>query len=438
MKGRLVIFLCAVLLAIAGVLHFKPASGSASPIVTLDGGAGSSGLVYITLPHFQTSRANTGVAVHEIVNMRLLDAARDVGFSFVRTDLFWDAVQKDGKFDFGDFDALVSALAARGMGALFILEGSHSIYSPGHPPQTELELAAFYRYVYRTVAHYRNANVRFEVWNEQDAKDFWGAEPSPSAYRNVLKTAVTAAKAANPEVQIASGGVQQIDRDFILSVGDIVGVTQRGPDAVGVHPYRQDYPETAFKDYRLLREDLARYRAVPDIWATEWSYPTYEYAYVSDIHDGHSPKARELQAKYVVRLFLVNWISQIGLTSYYDMRDDGSDPFDREHNFGLMDHDYGELPVYVATKHLFAFTSDVTRAQYFIDESNRYVVLKLSAPGVTRYVIWCYGDGNNIRLDTSHFPKSAIFSDMYGNKRPGSGVQSIPESMGPVFVSVRT
>ena len=195
MKGRLVILLCAVLLASAGVLAFKPASGSGSPIVTLDGGAGSSGLAYITLPHFQTSRANTGVTVHEIADMRLLDAARDVGFSFVRTDLFWEAVQKDGNFDFGDFDALVNALAARGMGALFILEGSHSIYSPGHPPQTELELAAFYRYVYRTVAHYRNANVRFEIWNEQDAKDFWGAEPSPSAYRNVLKTAVAAAKA---------------------------------------------------------------------------------------------------------------------------------------------------------------------------------------------------------------------------------------------------
>jgi polysaccharide biosynthesis protein PslG len=438
MKRRLVIVLCAaLLLTTAGVMALKPASGSGSPIVTLDGTASSAGPAYVELPRFQASRADTGVAVHDLADMRLLDAARDVGFSFARTDFDWDTVQKDGHFDFTDFDAFVNALAARGMGALFILEGSHSIYSPGHPPQSPEELAAFYKYVYQSVDHYRNANVRFEVWNEQDAKEFWGAEPSPAAYRNVLKTAVAAAKAANPNVQIASGGVQQIDRDFILSVGDI-GVTQRAPDAISVHPYRQDYPETAFEDYRLLRAALASYRVPPEIWVTEWSYPTYEYAYVSDIQDGHSPKARELQAKYVTRLFLVNWISHIGLTSYYDMRNDGSDPFEREQNFGLIDYEYRELPVYLATKHLFAFTSNITRAQSFIDTSNRYVVLKLSAPGVTRYIVWCYGEGNNIRLDTSHLPKGAIFTDMYGNRRPDYGMQSIPESLGPVFISVQS
>jgi polysaccharide biosynthesis protein PslG len=438
MKRWLLIIGCVALLTTAGVMALKPASGSGSPIVTLDAGANSSSaLAYVELPSFQASRANTGVAVHEIADMRVLDAARDVGFSFIRTDFDWDTVQKDGQFDFSEFDALVSALAARGMGALFIIEGSHSIYSPGHPPQSPEELAAFYKYVYQSVAHYRNANVRFEVWNEEDAKEFWGAEPSPTAYRNVLKTAVAAAKAANPDVQIASGGVQQIDRDFILSVGDI-GVTQRAPDAISVHPYRQDYPETAFEDYRLLRAALASYRVPPVIWATEWSYPTYEYAYVSDIQDGHSPRARELQAKYVTRLFLVNWIAHIGLTSYYDMRNDGSDPFEREQNFGLIDYEYRELPVYVATKHLLAFTSNITRAQSFIDTLNHYVVLKLSAPGVTRYIVWCYGEGNNVRLDTSHLPKGAIFTDMYGNRRPDYGMQSIPESLGPVFISVQS
>jgi polysaccharide biosynthesis protein PslG len=425
-----------IAVALVGALLVHALPALAVSTVSLDGMRDSSEQAYTALPSFAVSRANTGVAIHDIDNTQLLDAAADIGFSFVRADLFWEAVQGADGWHFSTFDSLLAHLSQRGMGALFILGYKHNLYSPNQPPTTPAQLAAFHQYVYQSALHYKNAPVKFEVWNEEDDKTYWLADPSPSAYRRLLSTAVSAAKQANPKVVIGTGGVQQINRTFIRAVGDISSTGQPGPDAVSVHPYRQEYPETVFDDYAALRADLSTYRKVPQVWATEWSYPTYGYKYVSAIDDGHSPKARALQARYVVRRFLTDWISQIGLSSYYDIRNDGANPRSMEDNFGLLDSDNTKLPVYNATKHLFSFTANTTGARYFIDTKNNYVILKLTTANATKYVVWCFGDGNTLNLDTSGLPKNATVTDMYGTVLTTFGGLSVPEEAGPVFISV--
>ncbi len=424
-------------IAVAGVvaacITMLPAS--ATPDVALDGSPVSLERAYVALPSFAASRANTGVAIHQIGDTQLLDAVKDVGFSFVRTDLFWEAVQAPDGWHFGEFDGLVNNLKARGLGALFILGYKHYAYSPDQPPTSAPQLAAFQTYAYQAAYRYRNAPVRFEVWNEEDHKDYWLATPSATAYRALLQTAVKAARAANPNVVIATGGVQQVDRDFIRAVGDI-SATQSGPDAVSVHPYRQQEPETVLGDYRALREDLSTYARRPQVWATEWSYPSVGYHYVADIGNGHASEARARQANYAVRLLLMNWIAQVGLTSYYDMRNDGNDPKEMEHNFGLLDAQNGKLPAYRAVKHLFAFTADAKNARYFIDEKEQYIVLKLDDAQATKYVVWCYGAGNVVNLDVSRLPAGARVTDLYGVARGGQKVLAVTEAQGPVFVTV--
>nr|WP_244197628.1 cellulase family glycosylhydrolase [Caballeronia ptereochthonis] len=412
-------------------------AASPAPTITLDGAPGSAEKPYVAAPGFAASRANTGVAIHEINDTRLLDAVKDVGFSFVRTDLFWEAVQAPDGWHFGAFDGLVSNLSARGLGALFILGYKHYMFNPDRPPTSAPQLAAFRTYVYQAAFRYRSAPVRFEVWNEQDHKDYWLAEPSPRAYRALLESAVSAARSANPDVTIATGGVQQVDRDFIRAVGDMSATKSRtGPDAVSVHPYRQQYPETVLDDYGALREDLSTYAKRPQVWATEWSYPSFGYEYVADIANGHSPEARARQAKYAVRLLLMNWIAQVGLTSYYDMRNDGTNPREMEHNFGLLDADNAKLPAYHAVKHLFGFTTGAKHARYFIDENEKYAVLKFEAGRATKYVVWCYGAGNVMNLDVSRLPARAVVTDLYGRQRSERGTLAVTEALGPVFITV--
>nr|WP_284503346.1 glycosyl hydrolase family 5 [Caballeronia sp. AZ10_KS36] len=393
---------------------------------------------YVALPGFESARANTGVAIHQIDDAKLLDAVKDAGFSFVRTDLFWEAVRAPDGWHFDGFDGLVNNLSARRLGALFILGYKHRMYSPDQPPTSPGQLVAFQSYVYQAVHRYRNAPVRFEVWNEEDDAKYWLAPPSPTAYRALLETAVRSAKSANPQVSIGTGGVQQINRAFIHAVGDMsadmpVGEAREGPDAVSVHPYRQEEPETVLHDYRTLRGDLSGYVKRPVVWATELSYPSVGYRYVRDINDGHSPEARARQARYAVRLLLMNWISEVKLTSYYDMRDDGNDPKEMEHNFGLLDASNKPLPAYQAVKHLFSFTSG-SRARYSINEKQHYVVLQLTDVRARRFVMWCYGEGNAIDVDFSALPGNTRITDLYGASIEQRQM-TLRETQGPVFIT---
>lgn len=429
-----------LLVALAGTMLTAPGLPRAATRIVLDAARTNADATrgYIDLPGFAASRKNTGIAVHAIDDTSLLDAVKDAGFSFVRADLFWEAVDTPHGWDFSRYDTLVAELSERGLGALFILGGIHRVHSPNRPPTTPAQLAAFRRYVFNAAQRYKGKPVRFEVWNEQDHKTYWHGEPSPVAYRNVLKLAVQAVKAADPDAIVATGGVQQVNRTFIRAVGDIASPAQPAPDAVSVHPYRQTEPETVFADYAALRRDLSSYRRPPQIWATEWSYPSYGYNYVADIGDGHSSVARARQANYAVRLLLANWISQIGLTSYYDIRDDGRDRTNIEHNFGLLDADDAPLPAYIAVRRLFAFTADAVRARYFLDPDARYVVLKLSAARATKYALWCYGDGNAISVDLSRLPAGATVTNMYGAALDAGNRRrlDVPEARGPVFITI--
>lgn len=230
-----------LLVALAGTMLTAPGLPRAATRIVLDAARTNADATrgYIDLPGFAASRKNTGIAVHAIDDTSLLDAVKDAGFSFVRADLFWEAVDTPHGWDFSRYDTLVAELSERGLGALFILGGIHRVHSPNRPPTTPAQLAAFRRYVFNAAQRYKGKPVRFEVWNEQDHKTYWHGEPSPVAYRNVLKLAVQAVKAADPDAIVATGGVQQVNRTFIRAVGDIASPAQPAPDAVSVHPYRQ-------------------------------------------------------------------------------------------------------------------------------------------------------------------------------------------------------
>ncbi|MGU7844057.1 cellulase family glycosylhydrolase [Burkholderia sp. AW33-5] len=424
------------LLGAAAILTVSNTASSNEPALVLPNTMQSSTLPFVALPRFFNTRANSGVAIHEIDDPVLLDAVRDAGFSFVRTDLFWDSVEMPQGWNFSRYDALVANLRARGLGALFILGYQHPRHAPKQPPTLPAQVDAFAEYATQSALHFRDQPVRFEVWNEQDHKDYWLAPPSPAEYRNLLQATVRAVKSANPNAVVATGGVQQVDLPFIRAVGDIGSASQPAPDAVSVHPYRQDAPETALRDYATLAQDLAMYRTVPAIWATEWSYPTYGYKYVSHTSDGHDPAARERQARYAVRRLLVDWIAQIGLTAYYDMRNDGGDPNNMEHNFGLLDANNMPLPAYVAVRHLFSFTANAHGAKLFLDPVRRFAVLRFRAEGIVKYVVWCYEKNNTLDIDLSQLPAAGTSaSDLYGAPVDISRRRlTIREEQGPVFI----
>ena len=107
-----------------------------------------------------------------------------------------------------------------------------------------------------------------------------------------------------------------------------------------MHPYRQKNPETVAEDYRSVRLLIHRYapkdKAIP-ILSGEWGYSTAWKNF-----------DEERQAKYLEREFLTNISNDIPLSIWYDWHDDGDDPKEPEHHFGIVHREYhaGREPVY--------------------------------------------------------------------------------------------
>jgi hypothetical protein len=53
-----------------------------------------------------------------------------------------------------------------------------------------------------------------------------------------------------------------------------------------------------------------------------------------------------------------------------------------------------------------------------------------------KYVLWSYDNGDALKLDASHLPRHAVVTDMYGKVLTTTDGLAIPETLGPVFVSV--
>ena len=56
----------------------------------------------------------------------------------------------------------------------------------------------------------------------------------------------------------------------------------------------------------------------------------------------------EKQGKYLPRELLANIANEVALSIWYDWHDDGTDPKEPEHHFGIVHHEYhaGRDPVY--------------------------------------------------------------------------------------------
>jgi hypothetical protein len=107
------------------------------------------------------------------------------------------------------------------------------------------------------------------------------------------------------------------------------------------------------------------------MWATELGWP---------VVDGHVTELG--QAQYVVRTYLLSRRYQTAQAVFwYDFQNDGTDPANMEHNFGLIRLDYSPKPAYVAM----AVMADILRSRPFTEA--------LIDGADTR--AWRYGTGND-------------------------------------------
>jgi polysaccharide biosynthesis protein PslG len=268
----------------------------------------------------------------------------EAGYRMVRMDFAWGGVEREpGRYDFSAYERLMSHLKQVGARPIFILDYGNRLYDQGESPHTDAARAAFARYAAAAARHFKGQGVIWEIWNEPNISQFWKPEPDASAYARLAVETARAVRVADPGAVIVAPGSSTFPWPFLETVF-AAGLLEQ-IDAVSVHPYRESAPETAGADYGRLRALIARHaspaRLSLPIISSEWGYSTAAGA-VSESR----------QAQYLARQWLANLAAGVNLSIFYDWRDDGDNPRDREHRFGTVRRNLEPKPSFLAAQKL--------------------------------------------------------------------------------------
>lgn len=382
-------------------------------------------------------RPRLGVNVHFLKDDRALDLVRDAGFSFVRMDLLWATLEKQAHYDFTPFDDLMRSLEARDLGVLWILAYGHPRHG-GKAPQSTDDVAAYARYAAAVVAHFRGHKARFEIWNEPNSKEFLA---NPRIYPELLRAALHAIRREDPAAAVSSGGVSGFDLPFLTRV--LQSGSAREASAVAVHPYRESGPETVIPDLMLLESLLRHTAGAPvAVWDTEWGYPSYGFFAKDFPGDGHSEPARQRQAVLAARECLTVWALGLPIAVWYDLRDDGPDPRNREHNFGLLNQDNSDKAAMKAVRVLTTLARNHTYTGLIRDVPYGLHAMRLDGSEDIVFVVW--NDQRDARPEL-RFLRDELMSasNLFGEPiaaTPDSGRYErlkLEEQMGPLYIRLK-
>jgi polysaccharide biosynthesis protein PslG len=367
-----------------------------------------------------------GVNIHFTKgHTRDLDMMSEAGIRYIRTDMVWqDIEQEKGKYDWTAYDELTDNLEKRGIRALYILDYSNSLYedtvSSSDPitgevirdiaaPAREESIAAYVRWAEAAARRYKGRNIIWEIWNEPNVS-FWRPAANVEQYNRLALATLKALKNAVPESVIIGPATSQIPFDFVKSF--LASGALKYLDGLSVHPYR-DYalpPESVAGDYSKLGEMI---RAAGDntgknipVISSEWGYASCEKGLTV-----------ERQASYAVRMQLINVLSGVPLSVWYDWKNDGQSPTNFEHNCGMVSFDLSPKPAYKAISTLTSQLGGLTLAHRInTDNEKDYVVLFISRKGLFRLCAWTTDTPHQVRIDATLAHTNGLSAkDGYGN-----------------------
>jgi hypothetical protein len=381
-----------------------------------------------------------GVNIHFTRDDRAMDLIKSAGFKWVRMDALWDSIERADRYDFLDFDALVDAAERRKLQVIAILAYGHARHTGGAmlPPRTPEAIEAYANFCEAAAKHYRGRPVVFEIWNEPDVAGFWGGSPSSVEYGKILKAGIAAVKRGNPQAIVLPGGLSAPYDVTYAFWEDLAGQNAlKGATGWSAHLYTDGDPEERWTDILWLKERIAAQMPGAQVWCTEWGTSSAKTQRAKPAN-GHERTARDIQAFRVVRSLLVGWAAGLRLNVVYDIRDDGDDPANPEHNFGLLAADYSEKPAMMAVRTLLQ-VSEGKNADGFLSfgkTAEKFHVLQLRDGAAKTFIAWSEDDCRTVAIA---LPQGYTARDLYGHEftrvnAEGRCRLQISSNSGPVYL----
>ena len=222
--------------------------------------------------------ATPGVNIAGLPGPAELDQAQATGAKYVRVFALGSQLH-----DYGTFKGIVSGAGARGMKVVFVLTGNADGSNTPPDPSVFATAAADFA-AQMKVAGGAGA---YEIWNEEDEADFWGAAVDAGRYAAILKAAYPRIKQADPGAKVLLGPLTGNNYNFL---GQIYAAGAGASfDAAAVHTDTACLvapPSSFYRDEgNVARFTFLGFRSVHDvmvangdgdkpIWMTELGWTT--------------------------------------------------------------------------------------------------------------------------------------------------------------------
>lgn len=316
-------------------------------------GADPAGFLYSVCSH--PERVSTEDAEREMA------AAGQIGIGVMRCGVGWEGLEpKPGVWQWEKLDRLIDAARRNGMEIQMLLA-----FCAEHAATPEVTAAyqralaakqpdawliwnrsaprddAWRRYVAATVAHTTGRVRMFEVWNEPDLSGFYAG--TTDDYLRLQRSAYEEAKRVDPTVMVMTGGFAGVGSHpgHALNPKLQERVLTEASDSFDVHAY---HGHGTFPNFvQTVDGELARIRGL-----MKTPRPLYfnETAMHSTFGTDH-----QQALTLVKKLTFARARGAIGYT-WYDLRNDGTDPSEHEHNYGLIARDFSPKAAYATYNQL--------------------------------------------------------------------------------------
>ena len=308
-----------------------------------------------------------GVVTHFVSTSRgwhvdqLIEPMRQMGVSYVRDEIKWAYIEKTkGEYRIPKkISRWVKPVLGAGIDIIALLDYGNKLYD------NPLDPIAFSKYASFIAQSYKGKIHVFEIWNEPHnflfRKQYGGSWNGKgdclwlAKFAELTDAASRAIRKVNPDAIIIGG------TDNPASTAHLVnqyGNRLRELDGLTIHPYAYRLPPeiTAWGGPKITKRDgvavadddhsygsllehiMNRYASklqkARSLWLTEVGYTTYNQYYKPKMYYGFT---RQTQAAYLVRLVIQSLAKKVAAVTIYDLKDDGKNIFDAEHNFGLLD-----------------------------------------------------------------------------------------------------
>ena len=258
------------------------------------------------------------------------DIAASLGVKHARCQTGWARTEtKKGEYDFKWLDDVVDNLRARGIQPWFNVGYGNPLYmSPlknkyavGHVPLYYGEecLQAWKNYARALAEHFKGRVFEYEIWNEPNINTFWrDQEKDPAKYVELIELTAREIKAVDPNAKIGAALAGTTGKYLTDMFKKGAGRTL---DFISIHPYRI-VPERGYENMvRSIEKEIAASGAKTRVRQGEAGFPYNipETCWVAKTtwHKG----SEDIQAKWMLRHFLLDFTSGVDLSSYFMITD---------------------------------------------------------------------------------------------------------------------